>query len=240
MIRKAFVPRGKNFKLLVADYSQIELRLLAHISEDPGLIKAFKKGEDIHARTAAEVYGVDINKVTSEQRRAAKTANFAVIYGVSAFGLSQQTELDLEGSKHFIDKYFERYPGIKEYMDKTKISARETGYVTTMFGRRRNLPDLKSKNYNVRMFAERVAINTPIQGTAADMIKMAMIIIHKELLNKKSKMLLQVHDELVFDIHKDETEEIKSIVKNGMEKAIKLNIPIVVDMGIGDNWLEAK
>ncbi|MFH2048716.1 MAG: DNA polymerase I [bacterium] len=240
LIRKAFVPRDNDFRLLVADYSQIELRLLAHISEDPGLIKAFKKGEDIHARTAAEVYGVDINKVTSEQRRAAKTANFAVIYGVSAFGLSQQTELDLEGSKQFIDTYFERYPGIKEYMDKTKQDARIKGYVTTMFGRRRNLPDLKSKNYNVRMFAERVAINTPIQGTAADMIKMAMIIIHKELLNKKSKMLLQVHDELVFDIHKDETEEIKSIVKNGMEKAIKLKVPIVVDMGIGDNWLDAK
>lgn len=240
LIRKAFIPRDKDYKLLVADYSQIELRLLAHISEDSGLIKAFKKGEDIHARTAAEVYDVDINKVTSQQRRAAKTANFAVIYGVSAFGLSQQTELDLEGSKQFIDTYFERYPGIKEYMDSTKKSARIKGYVTTMFGRRRNLPDLKSKNYNVRMFAERVAINTPIQGTAADMIKMAMIIIHKELLNKKSKMLLQVHDELVFDIHKDEIEEIKCIVKNGMENAIKLKVPIVVDMGIGDNWLEAK
>ena len=204
------------------------------------MIKAFKNGEDIHSRTAAEVYGVDIDKVTPDQRRAAKTANFAVIYGVSAFGLSQQTELNLEGSKQFIDTYFERYPGIRDYMDDTKKSAREKGYVTTMLGRRRNLPDLESRNYNVRMFAERVAINTPIQGTAADMIKIAMIKIHKELLNKKTKMLLQVHDELVFDVHKDEIEDVKKIVKNGMEKAIKLKVPVVVDMGIGDNWLEAK
>jgi len=239
-IRKAFVSRDKDYQLLVADYSQIELRILAHISEDPGLLKAFKKGEDIHARTAAEVYGVDITKITQEQRRAAKTANFAVIYGVSAFGLAQQTELDLQGSKQFIDTYFERYPGIKEYMDKTKKSANLKGYVTTIFDRRRYLPDLKSKNFNVRMFAERVAINTPIQGTAADMIKIAMIKIHQELLDKKSKMLLQVHDELVFDVHKNETEDIQRIVKEGMEKAIKLKVPIVVDMGIGENWLEAK
>ncbi len=239
-IRKAFVPRDKDYQLLVADYSQIELRLLAHISEDPSLIKAFKNGEDIHTRTAAEVYEVDFDKVSPDQRRAAKTANFAVIYGVSAFGLAQQTELDLAGSKQFIDTYFERYPGIKEYMDRTKKTARIDGYVTTMLGRRRNLPDLHSKNYNVRMFAERVAINTPIQGTAADMIKLAMIKVHKELLNKKSKMLLQVHDELVFDIHKDEIEDVKKIVKNGMEKAIKLKVPIVVDMGIGENWLTAK
>jgi len=183
---------------------------------------------------------VDITKITQEQRRAAKTANFAVIYGVSAFGLAQQTELDLQGSKQFIDTYFERYPGIKEYMDKTKKSANLKGYVTTIFGRRRYLPDLKSKNFNVRMFAERVAINTPIQGTAADMIKIAMIKIHQELLDKKSKMLLQVHDELVFDVHKNETEDIQRIVKEGMEKAIKLKVPIVVDMGIGENWLEAK
>lgn len=239
-IRKAFIPRDKDYQLLVADYSQIELRLLAHISEDPNLIKAFKNGEDIHSRTAAEVYGVDFDKVTPDQRRAAKTANFAVIYGVSAFGLAQQTELNLEGSKQFIDTYFERYPGIKDYMDDTKKSARDKGYVTTMLGRRRNLPDLMSRNYNVRMFAERVAINTPIQGTAADMIKMAMIKIHKELLNKKSKMLLQVHDELVFDVHKDEIEDIRKIVKNGMEKALKLKVPIVVDIGIGENWLDAK
>ncbi len=239
-IRKAFIPRDKNYSLLVADYSQIELRILAHMSKDKGLIQAFKRGEDIHARTAAEVFGVDIKDVTPEQRRAAKTANFAVIYGVTAFGLSQQTELDLDGAKSFIDTYFERYPGIKEYMEQTKKMAREKGYVVTLFGRRRNLPEIKDKNFNIRQFAERMAINTPVQGTAADMIKVAMIKIHKKLSGMNTKMVLQVHDELIFDVYRDELDEVRKIVKQNMEKAVKLKVPIVVDIGVGDNWLDAK
>ncbi|MFZ5981209.1 MAG: DNA polymerase I [Candidatus Zixiibacteriota bacterium] len=239
-IRKAFVPRDDDFVLLAADYSQIELRILAHYSSDQGLISAFKKGEDIHARTAAEVYGVKIDSVTPEMRRAAKTANFAVIYGVSAYGLSQQTELDLGESKDFIDTYFERYPGIKIYMDETKKFAREKGYVTTLYNRRRYLPDINSRNFNVRQFAERTAINTPIQGTAADIIKVAMLKIHKQMTGMKSKMVLQVHDELVFDTHKKELENVRNIVRNGLEKAAKLKVPLTADIGVGDNWLECK
>jgi len=239
-IRRAFVARDDEHTLLVADYSQVELRILAHYSEDKGLIRAFEGGEDIHARTAAEVYAVDIDKVTSEQRRAAKTANFAVIYGVSAYGLAQQTELDLSGAKTFIETYFERYPGIRNYIDTTKKQAREQGYVTTLMNRRRYLPEINSKNFNVRQFAERTAINTPIQGTAADMIKLAMIKVHKDLAHLKSEMVLQVHDELVLDVHKSELAEVREIVKSGMERAIKLRVPVTVDIGVGSNWLEAK
>jgi len=239
-IRKAFIPTDKNHTLLVADYSQIELRILAHYSDDQSLIKAFKNNEDIHARTAAEVFGVSLDKVTREMRQAAKTANFAIIYGVSAYGLSQQGSLTVTESKEFIDTYFERYPGIKKYMDTMKQSAREKGYVTTLFNRRRYLPEINSKNYRVRQFAERIAINTPIQGTAADMIKVVMIKIHKKIDKMRSKMVLQVHDELVFDADRNEVEELKHIVKNNMEKAVKLNVPIIVDIGTGDNWLEAK
>jgi len=239
-IRKAFIPRNKDHVLLVADYSQIELRILAHYSQDPGLIQAFKRGEDIHRRTAAEVYGVSPDDVTPEMRRAAKTANFAVIYGVSAFGLAQQTELDLGGAKDFIDTYFERYPGILRYMEETKKSASEKGYVTTLFNRRRYLPEINSKNRNLRQFAERTAINTPIQGTAADMIKIAMVKIHEKMDGMISKMVLQVHDELVLDAHNSELEDLKSLVKAGMEKAVKLDVPVRVDMGTGNNWLEAK
>ncbi|HOP06785.1 MAG TPA: DNA polymerase I [candidate division Zixibacteria bacterium] len=239
-IRKAFIPRDKDYRLLVADYSQIELRILAHYTEDPGLIDAFVKGEDIHRRTAAEVYGVTPEKVTPEMRRAAKTANFAVIYGVSAFGLAQQTELDLGGAKEFIDTYFERYPGILKFMEATKQSARDNGYVTTLFNRRRYLPEIKAKNYNIRQFAERTAINTPIQGTAADMIKLAMVRIHEKMAGLKSRMVLQVHDELVFDVHIDELDQLKKTVKDGMEKAVKLRVPVTVDIGVGENWLDAK
>ncbi|UCD64041.1 MAG: DNA polymerase I [Candidatus Zixiibacteriota bacterium] len=239
-IRKAFVPADTDHTLLVADYSQIELRILAHYSNDPGLIKAFRAAEDIHARTAAEVYGVKISDVTPAMRRAAKTANFAVIYGVSAFGLSQQSDLTLEESKEFIDTYFERYPGIKEYMESAKQTARDKGFVTTLFNRRRYLPEIHSKNYNVRQFAERIAINTPIQGTAADMIKVAMIRIHQEMTGMKSAMVLQVHDELVFDAHKSEVDRLRRLVQTGMEKAVKLKVPVVIDLGTGDNWLDAK
>jgi DNA polymerase-1 len=239
-IRKAFVPRDRNYKLLVADYSQIELRILAHFTEDATLIKAFKDKEDIHARTAAEVYGVSIKDVTPEMRRAAKTANFAVIYGVSAYGLSQQTQLDIAQAKEFIETYFARYPGIKKYMDTTIEKARKDGYVTTLFNRIRYLPEINAKNHQVRQFAERTAINTPIQGTAADMIKVAMINIFKKIAKFRSRMILQVHDELVFDAHKDEIAGLREIVRANMEKAVKLKVPVVVDIGVGGNWLDAK
>lgn len=239
-IRKAFVPRDKSYELLVADYSQIELRILAHITNDKTLITAFKNNEDIHSRTAAEVYGADINNVSPEMRRAAKTANFAIIYGVSAYGLAQQTELDLGQSKDFIDTYLARYPGIKNYMDDSIKFARKKGYVKTLLNRIRHLPEINAKNYQVRQFAERIAINTPIQGTAADMIKIAMINIHNKMKSMKSKMTLQVHDELVFDMHKKESEELQNIVRDGMEKALKLKVPVIADMGVGPNWLEAK
>lgn len=239
-IRKAFIPRDNDHKLLVADYSQIELRILAHYSEDETLIKAFVDGEDIHARTAAEVYGIEMKDITPEMRRAAKTANFAVIYGVTAYGLSQQTELDVAQSKEFIDTYFARYPGIKKYMETIVESARKDGYVTTLFNRIRYLPEINARNYQVRQFAERTAINTPIQGTAADMIKVAMIDIFKQIEKMKSQMILQVHDELIFDAHDDEIDELKDIVKRGMEKAVKLKVPVVADIGVGDDWLSAK
>ncbi len=213
---------------------------MAHYSEDTGLIKAFKNNEDIHSRTAAEVYGVEITEVTPAMRRAAKTANFAIIYGVSAFGLSQQAELNLEESKDFIDTYFKRYPGINEYMETMKKMARDKGYVTTLYNRRRYLPEITNKNFNIRQFAERIAINTPIQGTAADMIKIAMINIYKKLDGYKSKMVLQVHDELVFDVLKEELNEVRKIVKDGMEQAVKLKVPVIIDMGTGENWLDAK
>jgi DNA polymerase-1 len=239
-IRKAFIPRDDNYVLMAADYSQIELRILAHYAEDEVLIKAFKEGEDIHVRTAAEVYGVELDAVTQEMRRAAKTANFAIIYGVSAFGLSQQTDMDVAEAKEFIERYFARYPGIRTYIEETKRFAKANGYVTTLFNRRRYLPEINDRNFNVQQFAERTAINTPIQGTAADIIKKAMIQIQEKLDGFQTKMVLQVHDELVFDVHKNELENVRQIVKTGMEKVIKLKVPLVADIGVGDNWLEAK
>ncbi len=239
-IRKAFIPRDDDHVLLTADYSQIELRILAHYTSDPGLVQAFKRGEDIHARTAANVFGVDIKDVTSDQRRVAKTTNFSVIYGVSAYGLSNQTDMTVEKAKEFIDAYFKTYPGIHTYIEETKAFARENGFVTTMYNRRRYLPEINDKNFQVRQFAERAAINTPIQGSAADIIKVAMIKIHKALEGMKSRMVLQVHDELIFDVHKSELDQVKKIVKDGMEKAVKLKVPVIADMGAGPNWLEAK
>jgi DNA polymerase-1 len=239
-IRRAFVSRDDNHQLLVADYSQIELRILAHYTEDPGLVNAFRNGEDIHLRTAAEVYGVPLDDVTPDQRRAAKTANFSVIYGVTAYGLSQQSEMEVDVAKDFIDTYFARYPGIKDYIERTKSFARDNGFVTTLFNRRRYLPEINDKNFSIRQFAERIAINTPIQGTAADMIKLAMIRIHDSLSAMKSTMILQVHDELVFDVHVSELDNVKGIVKKGMETTVELAVPVVVDIGVGSNWLEAK
>jgi len=241
-IRKAFIPSDNNHILLAADYSQIELRIMAHLSQDENMIEAFKKNEDIHTSTAAKIFHVEnINQVTNDQRRKAKTANFGIIYGISAFGLSQRLKVPRTEAKQLIDEYFIGFPKVKEYMDKSIAKAREKGFVETMMGRKNILNDIISRNGIVRGNAERYAINAPIQGSAADIIKIAMIDIFNELNKKnyKSKMILQVHDELIFDIYKPEVDEIKALVKNKMENAIKLSIPLIVDIGIGNNWLEA-
>ncbi|MFN8166013.1 MAG: DNA polymerase I [Bacteroidia bacterium] len=240
-IRKAFIPRDENFVLFSADYSQIELRIIADLSGDPGMLEAFNSGEDIHAATAAKVYGVKLEEVTSDMRRNAKMVNFGIIYGISAFGLADRLNITRTEAKGIIDNYFRQYPYIKEYMDASIDNARKHGYVETVLGRRRYLRDINSANATVRGFAERNAINAPIQGSAADMIKIAMINIHRELKkgNYKSKMLLQVHDELVFDAHKDETDRLMKMVEHHMKTAIPLKVPVEIGMGTGKNWLEA-
>ena len=240
-VRKAFIPRDENHVLLAADYSQIELRIIAALSEEETMIKAFQDGEDIHASTAAKVFNVAIDEVTREQRSNAKTVNFGIIYGVSAFGLSNQTDLSRKEAKALIDTYYETYPKLKSYISKQVDFARENGYVETILGRRRYLKDINSRNGIVRSAAERNAVNAPIQGSAADVIKLAMINIHNrfEKENFKSKMLLQVHDELVFDAHKDELEIIQPIIKEEMENAFKMSVPLDVEVGLGENWLEA-
>jgi DNA polymerase I len=240
-IRKAFIPRDENHLLLSADYSQIELRIIAHISGDKTMIEAFNQGIDIHTATAAKVWNVNIEDVDKDMRRKAKTVNFGIIYGISAFGLSQRVNIPRSEAKEIIDNYFIQFPGIKSYMDKTINSARELGYVETLVGRKRNLRDINSKNAVVRGFAERNAINAPIQGSAADMIKIAMIQIQKWLNESdlQTKMILQVHDELLFDVPKNEMDVVKAKVKELMEGAMNLNVPILVETGFGDNWLEA-
>jgi len=239
-IRRAFIPRDKDHVLLAADYSQVELRIMAHYADDPAMIETFEQGKDIHAATASEVYGVALDDVTPDMRRRAKTANFAVIYGVSAYGLSQQSDMNVAESSQFIETYFMRYPGIRMYMDQHIEAAKRDGYVATLFGRRRYIPDIESRNRNIRQFAERIAINTPIQGTAADMIKIAMIDIYRRLRKLKSKMILQVHDELVFDVFKPELDEVSEIVREEMESAVELKVPLKADMASGENWLECK
>lgn len=240
-VRKAFIPRDENYVLLAADYSQIELRIIAALSEEETMMNAFKNGEDIHASTAAKVFNIPLDEVTREQRSNAKTVNFGIIYGVSAFGLSNQTDLSRSEAKELIDTYYETYPKLKAYMAAQVDFARDNGYVETVLSRRRYLKDINSRNAVVRSAAERNAVNAPIQGSAADIIKLAMISIYKrfEKENFKSKMLLQVHDELVFDAHKDELEIIKPIIKFEMENAFKMSVPLDVEIGIGDNWLEA-
>ncbi|PKD44837.1 DNA polymerase I [Rhodohalobacter barkolensis] len=240
-IRKAFVPED-GFKLLAADYSQVELRVIASISGDQNMTEAFKNGEDIHARTAKEIFNLDsLDEVTPNQRRKAKEVNFGIPYGVSAYGLASRLGISNSEGKEMIDQYFERFPGIKTYIDDTIEYAKEHGYVSTLMGRRRYIPDINSKNWNVRGFAERTAINMPIQGTAADIIKLAMIHIHDYLLdeNLKSRMLLQVHDELIFEIHEDERDHVPEKIKTLMEKAYQLDVPLDVEMGLAENWLEA-
>jgi DNA polymerase I len=242
-IRKAFIPRNDDYVLLSADYSQIELRVIASISKEENMIEAFKNGIDIHTATASKVYHIPLEEVTSDQRRNAKAVNFGIIYGQSAFGLSQNLGIPRKEAAQIIEEYFLQYPRIKEYMSNTIHFAQENGFVETLLGRRRYLRDINSKNFTVRGFAERNAINAPIQGSAADMIKVAMIKIHhamkSEIGNLKSKMILQVHDELLFDVHKDEVEAMKKLVKYEMENAMQLEVPIVVEAGIGENWLEA-
>ncbi len=240
-VRKAFVPKNDDYTLLAADYSQIELRIIAALSEEETMIEAFKNGEDIHASTAAKVFNVPINEVSREQRSNAKTVNFGIIYGVSAFGLSNQTSLSRSEAKELIDTYYKTYPKLRNYMSEQVDFARDNGYVQTVLGRRRYLKDINSANAIVRGAAERNAVNAPIQGSAADIIKIAMINIHKKLKegNYKTKMLLQVHDELVFDVFKPELEEIKTLIKTEMENAYTLAVPLDVDLGLGDNWLEA-
>ncbi len=240
-VRKAFIPRDDNHILLSADYSQIELRIIAEISKDENMMDAFVNGLDIHTATAAKVYGISLDEVTSEQRRNAKAVNFGIIYGQSAFGLSQSLGIPRKEAAEIIENYFTQYAGIKRYMADTMNFARENGYVETIMGRRRYLRDITSANQTVRGFAERNAINAPIQGSAADMIKIAMIQIHQDIIDQKlaSKMTMQVHDELVFDVVKSEKDQMKTIIQNRMQNAIKTKVPLVVEVGEGTNWLEA-
>lgn len=240
-VRKAFIPSSPDHVILSADYSQIELRIIAEISKDPGMMDAFAKGLDIHTSTAANVYGVKLEEVTPEMRRNAKAVNFGIIYGQSAFGLSQNLGISRKEAAEIIEQYFITFANIKQYMTDTIHFARENGFVQTILGRRRYLRDINSANQTVRGFAERNAINAPIQGSAADMIKKAMIDVHQDLKKStlKTKMIMQVHDELVFDVPKNEVEQVKSIVMERMKNAIKTEVPIVVECGTGNNWLEA-
>jgi DNA polymerase-1 len=239
-IRQAFIaPQG--YKIVAADYSQIELRIMAHLSADAGLLKAFSAGEDVHRATAAEVFGVALDQVTTDLRRSAKAINFGLIYGMSSFGLAQQLGLSRSQAQSYIDLYFTRYPGVKNYMDRIREQAREQGYVETLFGRRLYLPEIKSRNAARRQYAERTAINAPMQGTAADIIKRAMIKTDQWLLedNPDAKMIMQVHDELVFEAAEDQVDHYSAIIRNIMSSAADLNVPLIVDIGVGNNWDEA-
>jgi len=240
-VRKAFVPRNQEYVLVAADYSQIELRIIAALSEEQTMLKAFKDGQDIHASTAAKVFNVPLEEVTREQRSNAKTVNFGIIYGVSAFGLSNQTDLSRGEAKELIDTYYKTYPKLRNYMSELVDFARDNGYVQTVLGRRRYLKDINTANAIVRGAAERNAVNAPIQGSAADIIKIAMINIHEKLEKGgyKTKMLLQVHDELVFDVYKPELSVMESLIKTEMENAYILSVPLDVELGIGENWLQA-
>jgi DNA polymerase-1 len=240
LIRRAVIP-DEGCMFLSADYSQIELRLMAHFSQDPHLLHAFHSGQDIHAATAAKIFGIPIEQVTKEQRRQAKTANFGIIYGISAFGLSQQLDCSRAEAKALIDGYFAAFPGVIDFIERQKELARNTGYAITLFGRKRYLPDILSRNATVRSFAERNAVNSPIQGTAADIIKMAMVTINRRLKEEglKAKMIMQVHDELNFNVPMDEVERVKQIVVNEMQNVVHLSIPLIADCGVGKNWFEA-
>ena len=240
-IRKAFIPKNDDFTLLAADYSQIELRIIAALSKDQGMVNAFNSGTDIHSATASKVFDVELDQVTREQRSKAKMVNFGIIYGISAFGLSQRLNIPRKEAKFIIDSYFEKYSRIKEYMDESIDFARKNGYVKTIKNRKRYLKDINSSNAIVRGFAERNAINAPIQGSAADVIKIAMINIDEAMEQEKlkSSMILQVHDELVFDVYKPELNQVTELVKFHMENAVQIGVPLTVEMDTGSNWLEA-
>ena len=240
-IRKAFIPRDKGWLLLSADYSQIELRIVAHLSEDPLLIEAFRAGEDIHRKTASVIFGVPMNEVTKEMRSRAKAINFGIIYGMGPQRLAAETGLSLEEAKRFIETYFEKHPKVHFFIEKTIADARERGYVTTLLGRRRLIPEIRSSTPYIRASAENIAINTPIQGTAADLIKRAMVKIQEEIEKRelKTKMIIQIHDELLFEVPEGELDEAKKLIKEEMEGVMELLVPIVVDIGVGRNWLEA-
>ena len=239
-IREAFEP-DKGYLLLAADYSQIELRIMAHLSQDQGLLDAFAKGEDIHKATASEVFDTALEKVSEEQRRNAKAINFGLIYGMSAFGLGQQLGISRQQAQEYIDLYFDRYPGVRKYMDTTRETAHDTGFVETVFGRRLYLPEINSSNFNRRQYAERTAINAPMQGTAADIIKMAMIKAHKELpaISENTKMIMQVHDELVLEVPEKDIELVSEAIAQIMCSVAELSIPLQVESGTGKSWAEA-
>jgi DNA polymerase-1 len=240
-IRRGFIPRV-GWKLVAVDYSQIELRLLAHLSKDTAFVNAFRAGGDIHRQTASIIFGVPIENVTSDMRARAKTINFATIYGQGANALSRQLRIEPAEARRFISDYFERFRGIRVYLDSMVAFAREHGYVQTLFGRRRYITELRDRNFSVRQFGERTATNSPIQGSAADLIKIAMIRIHEALRSSgaRSIMILQVHDELVFEAPPDEVESLRQLVSHEMEHAAELSVPLVVDVGVGDNWLDTK
>ncbi|MDD4518825.1 MAG: DNA polymerase, partial [Limnochordia bacterium] len=241
-IRRAFVPQAQDRVFLSADYSQIELRILAHVSGDQTLINAFEQQQDIHKRTAAEIFEVPLDAVTDEMRNQAKAINFGIIYGISSFGLSRNTGLDRRDAQEFIDRYFAKYPGVKDYLDKTVQEAKRKGYVRTIFGRLRFLEGINSRNYTTRSFAERMAMNTPIQGSAADIIKLAMVRLHGALKSSslQGDMLLQVHDELVFDVAKSDLHELAVLVTKVMEHVYPLAVPLKVELNVGPNWADTK
>lgn len=240
LIRQAVIP-DEGCVFLSADYSQIELRLMAHFSQDPHMVEAFRSGQDVHAATAAKIFGVPIEEVTKDQRRQAKTANFGIIYGISAFGLAQQLDCSRTEAKALIDGYFAAFPGVIDYIERQKQLAREQGYAVTLFGRKRYLPDILSHNATVRSFAERNAVNSPIQGTAADIIKMAMVTIHRRLKQEglRAEMIMQVHDELNFNVPVNEVEKVREIVVSEMQNVVHLTVPLIADCGVGSNWLDA-
>jgi DNA polymerase-1 len=240
-IRRGFVAR-EGWELLAADYSQIELRLLAHLSNDPAFVEAFRAGGDIHRQTAAVIFGVPPEAVTPEMRARAKTINFATIYGQGAFSLSKQLKIDVDDARHFISTYFERFAGVRNYLDRCVAQARERGFAETLFGRRRYVPELRDRNFNLRAFGERIAQNSPIQGSAADLIKRAMLGISAALRQERleSTMVLQVHDELVFEGPPVEMQVLRRLVVTEMENAATLSVPLVVDVGVGENWLDTK
>jgi len=232
-------PKGQ--VLLAADYSQIELRIMAHLSQDPGLVKAFADEQDVHRATAAEVFEMALDEVTDDQRRSAKAINFGLMYGMSAFGLAKQLSIGRGEAQEYVNLYFDRYPGVKNYMDSIRETASANGYVETVFGRRLYLPEINARNANRRQYAERTAINAPMQGTAADIIKKAMISVHQWLQDEcpGARMIMQVHDELVFEVDRDEVDDVKGRVIELMNSAVTLSVPLSVDAGVGKNWDEA-